>query len=129
MVDVGGQRSERKKWIHCFEDVTSVVFLAALSEYDQVLFESRDDVRCGSSFSSEALCVSACLMLIKTLPSQNRLRESLALFETIMSYKWFQESSTILFLNKTDLLEEKITKSHLGDYFSEFTGKYFFISP
>ena len=39
MVDVGGQRSERRKWIHCFENVTSVMFLVALSEYDQYLHE------------------------------------------------------------------------------------------
>ncbi|XP_068562837.1 guanine nucleotide-binding protein subunit alpha-14-like [Cebidichthys violaceus] len=95
MVDVGGQRSERKKWIHCFENVTSIIFLAALSEYDQVLYESEND---------------------------NRLRESLALFKTILSYPWFQESSIILFLNKTDLLEEKITRSHLATYFPAFTG-------
>ena len=38
MYDVGGQRNERKKWIHCFDDVTAVIFVAALSEYDQVLF-------------------------------------------------------------------------------------------
>ncbi len=44
MVDVGGQRSERRKWIHCFENVTSIIFLAALSEYDQVLYESENDV-------------------------------------------------------------------------------------
>lgn len=45
MVDVGGQRSERRKWIHCFENVTSIIFLAAISEYDQVLYESENDVR------------------------------------------------------------------------------------
>ena len=39
MYDVGGQRNERKKWIHCFEDVTAIIFVAALSEYDQKLFE------------------------------------------------------------------------------------------
>jgi guanine nucleotide-binding protein G(o) subunit alpha len=37
--DVGGQRSERKKWIHCFEDVTAIIFIVALSEYDQVKLE------------------------------------------------------------------------------------------
>ena len=45
MVDVGGQRSERRKWIHCFENVTSIMFLVALSEYDQVLVESASEVR------------------------------------------------------------------------------------
>ncbi|XP_054645343.1 guanine nucleotide-binding protein subunit alpha-11-like isoform X2 [Dunckerocampus dactyliophorus] len=39
IVDVGGQKSERRKWIHCFENVTSLIFLASLSEYDQVLEE------------------------------------------------------------------------------------------
>lgn len=44
MVDVGGQRSERRKWIHCFENVTSIMFLVALSEYDQVLVEANNEV-------------------------------------------------------------------------------------
>jgi hypothetical protein len=41
MFDVGGQRSERKKWIHCFENVTTILFLVAISEYDQLLFEDE----------------------------------------------------------------------------------------
>lgn len=45
MFDVGGQRSERKKWIHCFESVTSIIFCTALSEYDQVLLEEKSQVR------------------------------------------------------------------------------------
>ena len=44
MIDVGGQRSERRKWIHCFDNVTSIIFLAVLSEYDQVLIESNNEV-------------------------------------------------------------------------------------
>ena len=44
MVDVGGQKSERRKWIHCFQDVTSILFLVSLSGYDQCLFEDRDAV-------------------------------------------------------------------------------------
>lgn len=95
MVDVGGQRSERRKWIHCFENVTSIMFLVALSEFDQLLFESENE---------------------------NRMEESKALFKTIITYPWFQQSSIILFLNKTDLLEEKIQKSNLADYFPDFDG-------
>jgi hypothetical protein len=41
MFDVGGQRSERKKWIHCFENVTAIIFLIAISEFDQVLIEDE----------------------------------------------------------------------------------------
>ncbi|KAL6259499.1 hypothetical protein P5V15_009418 [Pogonomyrmex californicus] len=96
MVDVGGQRSERRKWIHCFENVTSIIFLVALSEYDQILFESENE---------------------------NRMEESKALFKTIITYPWFQHSSVILFLNKKDLLEEKIMYSHLVDYFPEYDGR------
>ncbi|CAJ1070149.1 guanine nucleotide-binding protein subunit alpha-14-like [Xyrichtys novacula] len=95
MVDVSGQRSERRKWIHCFDNVTSVIYVAALSEYDQVLTENEKD---------------------------NRMEESIALFRTILSSPWFQESSTILFLNKKDILEEKITQSHLANYFPAFEG-------
>lgn len=95
MVDVGGQRSERRKWIHCFEDVTSIMFLSALSEYDQVLVESA---------------------------YENRMEESMALFRTILTYEWFQISSVILFLNKIDLLEEKVMNSHLVDYFPAYDG-------
>jgi hypothetical protein len=46
MFDVGGQRSERKKWIHCFEGVTAVLFMAAISGYDQCLVEDKDAVSC-----------------------------------------------------------------------------------
>jgi hypothetical protein len=95
MVDVGGQRSERRKWIHCFENVTSIMFLVALSEYDQVLVESDNE---------------------------NRMDESKALFRTIITYPWFQNSSVMLFLNKNDILTEKIMHSHLVDYFPEFDG-------
>ncbi|XP_064411634.1 guanine nucleotide-binding protein subunit alpha-14 isoform X2 [Latimeria chalumnae] len=95
MVDVGGQRSERRKWIHCFENVTSIIFLVALSEYDQVLAECDNE---------------------------NRMEESKALFRTIITYPWFLNSSVILFLNKKDLLEEKIKFSHLADYFADYNG-------
>lgn len=44
MFDVGGQRSERKKWIHCFEGVTCIIFIAALSAYDMVLVEDDEVV-------------------------------------------------------------------------------------
>ena len=39
LFDVGGQRSERKKWIRCFDEVKAVIFIAALSDYDLSLAE------------------------------------------------------------------------------------------
>jgi len=59
---------------------------------------------------------------VQTFVVQNRMEESKALFRTIITYPWFQNSSVILFLNKKDLLEEKISYSHLVDYFPEFDG-------
>jgi len=50
------------------------------------------------------------------------MEESKALFRTIITYPWFHNSSVILFLNKKDLLTEKILYSHLADYFPEFDG-------
>ncbi|KAG6915448.1 hypothetical protein DXG01_011448 [Tephrocybe rancida] len=95
MFDVGGQRSERKKWIHCFESVTSIIFCTALSEYDQVLLEEK---------------------------TQNRMTESLVLFESVINSRWFLRTSIILFLNKIDVFKIKLPKVPLERYFPEYTG-------
>ncbi|XP_014219750.1 guanine nucleotide-binding protein G(i) subunit alpha [Copidosoma floridanum] len=96
MFDVGGQRSERKKWIHCFEDVTAIIFCVALSEYDLVLAEDEE---------------------------MNRMIESMKLFDSICNSKWFVDTSIILFLNKKDLFAEKIFKSPLTVCFPEYKGQ------
>jgi len=96
MIDVGGQRNERRKWIHCFEDVMLLMFLTAVSEFDQVCEE--DEVT-------------------------NRMRESLHLFETVLDYVYFQNTNVILFLNKKDVLEEKLAAGKkISQYFEEFPG-------
>ena len=58
LFDVGGQRSERKKWIHCFENVTALVFLVSLSEYDQMLYEDESVVCFSFCFSFLVNCIS-----------------------------------------------------------------------
>ena len=68
----------------------------------------------------ESLMTDPCFLL----QGVNRMRESLALFETIVGYPWFKRSSVILFLNKKDLLEEKIMTSHLADFFPDYTGQW-----
>ena len=50
LIDVGGQRSERRKWITCFAGVTAVMFCVALSGYDQTLSEDRTVNRMGEAF-------------------------------------------------------------------------------
>ncbi|XP_064822369.1 guanine nucleotide-binding protein G(i) subunit alpha-3-like [Oncorhynchus masou masou] len=95
MFDVGGQRSERKKWIHCFEGVTAIIFCVALSDYDLVLAEDEE---------------------------MNRMHESMKLFDSICNNKWFTGTSVILFLNKKDLFEDKIQKSPLTICYPEYSG-------
>ncbi|TPX34578.1 hypothetical protein SmJEL517_g02874 [Synchytrium microbalum] len=95
MFDVGGQRSERRKWIHCFEAVTSIIFCVALSEYDMTLIEE---------------------------PTQNRMMESLTLFESVVNSRWFLRTSIILFLNKVDVFKDKLPRIPLSKHFPEYTG-------
>ena len=95
MFDVGGQRSERKKWIHCFENVTAIIFLVALSEYDQKLVEDGD---------------------------VNRMVEAFTLFDTVCNSRWFVKTSVILFLNKVDLFKDKIYEVPIEDYYDDYEG-------
>lgn len=62
------------------------------------------------------------------VPFQNRMQESLKLFDSICNNKWFTDTSIILFLNKKDLFEEKIKKSSLTICFPEYTGKFSLIN-
>lgn len=57
MFDVGGQRSERKKWIHCFEGVTAIIFIVAMSEYDLTLAEDQEMVNLALFLITSYICV------------------------------------------------------------------------
>jgi len=95
MIDVGGQRNERRKWIHYFNAVSAVLFIASLSEYDTVLEEDE---------------------------TQNRTAEALEVFDNIINNNWFRDTPVILFLNKDDIFKEKINRSDPGKYFKDYTG-------
>jgi len=96
MLDVGGQKSERRKWIHCFQDVTSILFLVSLSGYDQCLAEDKD---------------------------ANQMQDAMAIWDSICHSQWFRNTSLILFLNKEDLFTEKIGHSHIKSVFPDYDGK------
>ncbi|QPG74969.1 hypothetical protein FOA43_002308 [Brettanomyces nanus] len=96
ILDAGGQRSERKKWMHCFQDITCTCFVLAVSEYDQVLFEDE---------------------------RVNRMHEAIMLFESLCNSRWFANTPFILFLNKVDLLKDKVRRSPLRKYFPDYDGK------
>jgi len=95
MLDVGGQKNERKKWISHFDDVTTIMFLVSLAEYDKNLLEDS---------------------------SVNRMNDALAVFEDIVVCPYFEETNIILFLNKKDLFEEKIKTTNLTACFPEYDG-------
>ncbi|XP_020273928.1 guanine nucleotide-binding protein alpha-1 subunit isoform X2 [Asparagus officinalis] len=102
LYDVGGQRNERRKWIHLFEGVKAVIFCVAISEYDQALCE--DDAK-------------------------NRMMETKELFEWVLKQTCFEKTSFMLFLNKFDIFEKKVQKIPLTvcewfkDYQPMATGK------
>ncbi|XP_004066212.3 guanine nucleotide-binding protein G(o) subunit alpha [Oryzias latipes] len=97
MYDVGGQRTERRKWMGCFEDVRVVLFVVSLSGYDMTLLED---------------------------PHTNRLQESMNLFSSICNSLFFCSTSMVLFMNKIDLFQDKILHSgrHLRFYWPQFKG-------
>ncbi|KAH9653068.1 Guanine nucleotide-binding protein alpha-1 subunit [Citrus sinensis] len=102
LFDVGGQRNERRKWIHLFEGVSAVIFCAAISEYDQTLFEDEQ---------------------------KNRMMETKELFDWVLKQPCFEKTSFMLFLNKFDIFEKKVLKVPLNvcewfkDYQPVSTGK------
>ena len=95
LIDVGGQRSERRKWMKYFTDIAGVLFTAAISEYDQVLWED---------------------------PTMNRVHEALHVFKDAVTNPAFENSAIILFLNKDDLFREKLNRVPLSVCFSEYSG-------
>ncbi|KAJ1128745.1 hypothetical protein NDU88_007120 [Pleurodeles waltl] len=116
--DVGGLRTERRKWIRCFEDVNAVLFVVALSAYDtKVLkddmkpYEDDDGVHEDDKRWHAAAPV-------------NRLRESMNIFASVCSSHFFKNTSMVLFLNKMDLFQQKILhmQKHLRFYFPKYTG-------
>lgn len=97
ILDVGGQRNERRKWMHYFDGVTALIFVAALSEYDQKMYE---------------------------VENKNRMIDALELFHDIINKEPFKSKSAILFMNKKDLFMEKITKVDIASVpeFSDYSG-------
>lgn len=93
VLDAGGQRSERKKWIHFFQDINAIIFVLAVLEYDQTLYEDG---------------------------RVNRIDESFALFESLCNAAWFVNTPFILFLNKVDLLERKLPLSPFQNHFPDY---------
>ena len=93
--DVGGQRNERRKWIHFFDGVTAVIFVAALSCYNEVTFEDEDT---------------------------NAMHEALTVFEEQVNSQVFSETAFILFLNKNDVFMEKIKTVAITEAFPEYEG-------
>lgn len=94
MFDVGGQRGERKKWIQVFEGIHAIWFLVACSDFDQNLREDG---------------------------TQNRLKEALVLFEDVWQSRFLLEAGLILFLNKQDILESKVSQGRcIAPYFPKY---------
>ncbi|KAF8950556.1 guanine nucleotide-binding protein subunit alpha, partial [Entomortierella lignicola] len=94
--DVGGQKSLRKYWAPYFDDVNAIIFMVALSAFDQTC---EDDERV------------------------NRLEECMSLFNSIANHKLFEVTSFLLFLNKIDIFQQKLESGiQVCDYFPDYKG-------
>jgi len=93
IIDVGGQRSLRGQWIGYFDDVKTIIFIVAISCYDQNL---REDV------------------------NVNRMKDAIHLFGEIVKKDVFKKTAIMLFLNKIDIFKEKIKVSPISKYFPEY---------
>uniref|UniRef100_A0A7I4YU09 G-protein alpha subunit n=1 Tax=Haemonchus contortus TaxID=6289 RepID=A0A7I4YU09_HAECO len=93
--DVGGQKAQRRKWIHIFDDVHAVLFITSLSEYNQTLAEDN---------------------------KVNRMKDSIELFGQICNNQWFSNTAMILFLNKIDLFADKIKRVNITCALKHYKG-------
>lgn len=94
-VDVGGARSERRKWIQTFDEVSAIFFFVPSNGFDQMLSEDG---------------------------SANRLEEGANLFQAIVNNRYFRCTSFVVLFTKTDLLLEKIQHKNIRDHFPDFSG-------
>jgi hypothetical protein len=92
-----GLRSDRKKWIHAFDNVATLFFFVDRGAYDELLWEDS---------------------------STNRMEESLTLFRSLCGSRWFKAARIILFLHKVDKLGLKLARQpeDLQKYIPDFDG-------
>ncbi|KAJ7692695.1 heterotrimeric G protein alpha subunit 4 [Mycena rosella] len=96
VVDVGGVKSERRKWIHVFNDVTGIIFTVNLNGYDMCLIEDRD---------------------------ANQMQDAMTIWTSIGQSGWFSGTPLVLCFTKYDLFEQKVTAgSDIAKFFPDFNG-------
>ena len=118
--DVGGQHSDRRKWLNLFDCVHAVTFCVALTSYDMMTTTSVIGSGPPSSVTARKAggpnsCPSS--MNVKT----NHMRESLKLFSAISNSKVFFDATMILFLSKTDIFR---VRSNFKLFDTNFVGNW-----
>ncbi|KAI5474987.1 guanine nucleotide-binding protein alpha subunit [Pseudohyphozyma bogoriensis] len=118
LFDVGGQRSERKKWVHCFENVNVLIFVVAISEYNQMLYE----VRLTPFPSHLPALTDASRLDLGQDEMVSRMTESETLWDSISNSRWFKRTTIILFLNKIDIFQAKLPMYKFSDFNPDYKG-------
>lgn len=93
LYDVGSQRSQRRKWLKCFEGIQALWFVAALSSYDTTLMEASPMVRMKRPLPPHPNWLHIVIRL--SFPRQNRLQESLDLFASTCATGIFRRTSMV----------------------------------
>lgn len=93
IIDVGGRRNERKKWIHCFDGVSLIVFFCPMDDHSKKLAE--DD-------------------------QTNALQESIHLFTDLKSSQFFRNTKFFVVFSKNDLFKKALERNSIGKNFPEF---------
>jgi len=94
IINVNGLKSDHRKWISCFEDIKAIIIVCDISAYDEP--SDKDE-------------------------EMTHLQYDMDFFSWINKSKWFEKTTVILFLNKTDLFKEKLNKVPLNQFFPWYT--------
>ena len=96
MIRISNQRSERKKWIHQFENITNIIYMVDLCSYDEVLLDGDN--------------------------KQNRMAEKMVLFNSVVESRWIMRTSIILFFTNLNQFKQKLVRAPMKDYFPDYNG-------
>lgn len=97
VIELGGCRSERRKFIHALEEMQAIFFTAELNVYDNALLHGQED-------------------------RANIMGEQLVLFDSIVNTRYFPNCPVVLLLDGANAFRRKLAVSPVKRSFPEYEG-------